>query len=156
MNRLVSEGLGGSNIQSTIDKNLQQATNQILMSHSTILKGNGVHNAAAIVLDVNTGNVLAYVGNVFDMNNQEHGQQVDVIQAPRSTGSLLKPILYAAMLNEGLILPNTLLPDIPVTYGGFAPQNFSRNYDGAIGAKMAIARSLNVSGRSYAAKIWVS
>ena len=140
----IKDGFGNSTIASTIDRNLQLRVDQILKNHGSILKGNGVHNAAAVVLDIKDGSVLAYVGNIYDDDGEEHGKYVDIIRAPRSTGSLLKPFLYAAMLDEGLMLPNTLLPDVPSTYGQFSPQNFSKTYDGVIGAKMALARSLNM------------
>ena len=76
------------------------------------------------MLDVETGNVLAYVGNIYDTKNPELESDVDVIKAPRSPGSTLKPILYAAMLSDGMILPNSIIPDIPTQIGGYAPQNF--------------------------------
>jgi penicillin-binding protein 1C len=69
---------------------------------------------------------------------------VDIITAPRSTGSLLKPFLYAAMLEAGELLPATLVPDVPTHIAGFTPENFDRGYEGAVPAKLALARSLNV------------
>ena len=73
-----------------------------------------------------------------------HGYQVDVITSPRSTGSVLKPFLYAAMLNDGLILPGTLIADTPLNINGFTPQNFNKTFYGAVPAHVAIERSLNV------------
>ncbi len=143
LDRAALNGQAGKQIESTLQRGLQARVNKILESHSQVLKANGVNNAAAVVLNVRTGEAVTYVGNV-PVKSNEHGQQVDIIRAPRSTGSLLKPMLYASMLNEGLMLPNTLLPDVPMTFGGFSPKNFSRTYDGAIGAKMALARSLNM------------
>src|SRR5690606_31202354 len=89
-----------------------------------------------------SGNVLAYVGNVN--SGAEHNEFVDVISAPRSTGSILKPFLYAMMLDEGKILPNSLVSDIPTRMEGFSPKNFHDAYDGAVPAKKALIRSLNV------------
>jgi penicillin-binding protein 1C len=95
------------------------------------------------VLDVATGDPLVYCGNVrFDA--KASGNQVDIIRAPRSTGSILKPFLYNALLEEGAMLPHTLLPDIPININGFSPQNFNRQFDGAVPASHALARSLNV------------
>ncbi len=131
-------------IKTTIDINLQKNVIDILNEHHNILKGNGINNACAVVLDVETGNVLAYVGNIDGNNNPELESDVDVIKAPRSPGSALKPILYSAMFSEGMILPNALIPDIPTQIGGYAPQNFDLDYDGAVPASMALARSLNI------------
>ena len=96
------------------------------------------------MLDVETGNALAYVGNIKDPGNKEMESDVDVIAAPRSPGSALKPILYAAMLSDGLILPNSIIADIPMQIGNYAPQNFDLGYDGAVPAANALARSLNI------------
>lgn len=131
-------------IRTTIDKNIQAEANDIVRRHHYHLSKNKIHNAAALILDVETGNVLAYVGNVFDPNSQQHSNHVDIITSRRSTGSILKPFLYAGMLQTGEILPSELVPDIPIRMGGFAPQNYSRTYNGAIPAYMALARSLNV------------
>ena len=87
--------------------------------------------------------VLAYCGNV-NFQDTKSGNQVDVIRSPRSTGSILKPLLYYAALQDGDILPHTLLPDVPLNVNGFAPQNFNMQFDGAVPASEVIARSLNI------------
>jgi len=69
---------------------------------------------------------------------------VDIIRRPRSTGSILKPLLYAAMLEDGSLTPRMLLPDVPTHYEGFQPENFDRQYRGAVRADEALAHSLNV------------
>jgi penicillin-binding protein 1C len=131
-------------ITTTIDGNLQINVASILQQHQSVLKGNGINNAAALVLDVETGNAMAYVGNIKDYANKEMESDVDVLAAPRSPGSALKPILYAAMLSDGLILPNALIADIPIQIGNYAPQNFDHGYDGAVPAANALSRSLNI------------
>ena len=131
-------------IKTTLDGNLQKNVSAIIQQHQSVLKGNGINNACALVLDVETGNTLAYVGNIADASNKEMEADVDVIAAPRSPGSALKPILYASMLSDGLILPNSIVPDIPMQIGGYTPQNFDLGYDGAIPANRALARSLNI------------
>jgi penicillin-binding protein 1C len=83
------------------------------------------------------------VGNV-QSDQYRHGDEVDIITSRRSTGSILKPFLYAAMLDEGKLLPKSLLPDVPIMINGFAPKNFSREYDGAVPADKALIRSLNI------------
>jgi penicillin-binding protein 1C len=138
----IKDGKGGHRNITTIDYDLQRRVEEIINSHHLRLKNNQIYNGAAVVLDVKTGNVLAYAGNVTA--DRDHENEVDVIQAARSTGSILKPILYAAMLDEGKILQGTLLPDVPVLINGFSPKNFSHEYDGAVPADKALIRSLNV------------
>lgn len=131
-------------IKTTLDGALQKNVARIIQQHQSILKGNGINNACAIVLDVETGNVLSYVGNISDPLNKDMEADVDVIAAPRSPGSALKPILFASMLSDGLILPNSIIPDIPTQIGSYSPKNFDLTYDGAVPASRALSRSLNV------------
>lgn len=131
-------------ILTTLDGDLQRNVSRIIKQHQSVLKGNGINNACALVLDVETGNTLAYVGNITDRNDREMESDVDVIAASRSPGSALKPILYAAMLSDGLMLPNSLVQDIPTQIGSYAPKNFDLAYDGAVPASMALSRSLNI------------
>lgn len=142
--RSILEGHKGKKIHCTVDYTLQRTVEEVLTRHSQYHKANEIYNAAAIVLSVNTGDVLAYVGNIPGDGSGSHGNAVDIIMANRSTGSLLKPFLYAAMLNDGLLLPTTLVPDVPTQMGGFVPENYNRTYDGAVPAKQALARSLNI------------
>ena len=137
------QGYKGKNVQTSVQWHLQQRVNSILKAHHALLKTDGIHNASALVLDVKKNEVMAYAGNVLQ-SGAENAEDVDVIQAPRSTGSLLKPFLYASLLDDGMILPKTLLPDVPVFFGDFTPENFTRKYDGAVHADDALARSLNV------------
>ncbi|WCT11044.1 penicillin-binding protein 1C [Mucilaginibacter jinjuensis] len=134
----------GGRIKTSINSILQQNVTDIIERHHQLLKGNDIRNAAAIVLDVETGQTLAYVGNISHPENKDMESDVDVIASPRSPGSTLKPLLYAAMLHDGLILPNSLIPDIPTQIAGYHPQNFDLGYDGAVSASKALARSLNI------------
>ncbi|MDH6307330.1 penicillin-binding protein 1C [Dysgonomonas sp. PFB1-18] len=133
----------GEYIVSTIDRQQQERTENILARWNAEFAQNGIKNIAAIIFDVEKNEVVAYCGNV-DFERDISANQVDIIQAPRSTGSILKPFLYCAMLQEGLLLPDQLLPDVPINLNGFAPKNFSLQYDGAVHASDALARSLNV------------
>ncbi|MCL3782674.1 penicillin-binding protein 1C [Prolixibacteraceae bacterium JC049] len=134
----------GKRVVSSIDYTLQQQVAGVVQKHQAYIEANQIHNMAVLVLDVETGKSLAYVGNTKSKGKENHGNQVDIIRAERSTGSVLKPFLYAAMLNEGSLLPNTLVPDIPTQVAGYSPKNFNLNYDGAVPASIALARSLNV------------
>jgi len=134
----------GRRIRTTIDYNLQKIVSEIVEIHHRELKFNEIHNAAAIVIEVETGNVLAYIGNTAKSDEPRHGNDVDIIIASRSSGSILKPLLYAAILDAGEILPNTLIPDIPTQFTGLTPNNFDRTFSGAVPAGKALYRSLNV------------
>jgi penicillin-binding protein 1C len=134
----------GQRIKTTLDLHLQEQVNEALLRHARQLAGNRINNVAALVAEVKTGKVLAYTGNVPELSDAHNGNHVDIIRAPRSSGSILKPFLYAAMTDKGLLAPNQLLEDIPTRLAGFTPLNFSRSYDGAVTAKEALARSLNI------------
>ncbi|MBI4932194.1 MAG: penicillin-binding protein 1C [Bacteroidetes bacterium] len=152
LDRASKEGMNGQTVLSTLDANLQERIKNIVEKHSLKLQGNQIFNAAAIVADVEIGNVVAYVGNTtpssvgdgWNEGKDLHGNSVDIITSPRSTGSIMKPFLFSAMLSDGEILPNTLVPDIPMQIGDFSPQNFYLTYDGAVPARRALSRSLNV------------
>ena len=133
----------GEKVVSTISKGLQLQGEEVLSRWNREFAQNGVNNIAALVVDLRANKVISYIGNV-NFDSATHGNQVDVIHSPRSTGSVLKPFLYAALLQNGSLLPTELLPDIPINIGGFSPKNFSLQYDGAVHADEALARSLNV------------
>ncbi|MGC6431846.1 MAG: penicillin-binding protein 1C [Jejuia sp.] len=132
----------GEFAKTTIDKAFQQQANQIVKTHYHQLSQNEIYNAAVLVLDVHTRKVLAYVGNT--PTDKAHQNQVDIIDKPRSTGSILKPFLYAAMLDSGDLLPNTLVADVPTQFGNYNPENYDKTYAGAVPAGRALAKSLNV------------
>ena len=130
--------------QTTIDPTLQRSVEAIVERYGKDLERQGIRNAAVLVVDNASFEVLAYVGNTAQTGDEELGNAVDVVRRPRSTGSLLKPLLFASMLEAGELLPTTLIPDLPTQYGGFAPENFDRTYRGAVPAQLALAQSLNI------------
>ncbi len=132
----------GQRIKTSVNKRLQQQTNSIVFNHYNTLKQNEIYNISVLILDVKTRKVLTYVGNA--PTDKNHQNSVDIINKPRSTGSILKPFLYAAMLDAGDILPNTLVADVPTQFGDYSPENFNKEFDGAVPAKQALSRSLNV------------
>ena len=140
--RAVHEGHSQRRILSTLDKAIQEQVESILNNHIPRLQANQVYNAAALIVKVGSGEVVAYAGNT--RTGSHHQEAVDVIAAPRSTGSILKPFLYAALMDEGTLLPSTLVPDVPTVISGFSPKNFSKEYDGAVAADQALIRSLNI------------
>lgn len=131
-------------LHSTLQEDLQIRLNGMLKRYQNRYRANDINNIAALVLDVKKGTVIAYAGNIYQPDNAEMESHVDMIRAPRSPGSTLKPILYASMLTEGYLLPQTLIPDIPTQIGNYNPQNYDLGYDGAIPANQALSRSLNI------------
>ena len=134
----------GERIRTTIDPVLQERASEILNSRQKELDGNFIFNSAALIVDVPTGEVLVYIGNCTVSDISAHGGDVDIIRSPRSTGSILKPLLYAGMQQSGELLPNSLISDIPTRFPGFAPENFDHSYSGAVPAGRALAQSLNI------------
>ena len=146
--------------RTTLDARLQAEATRAVQAHTELIARQQVYNAAALVVDNVTFEVLAYVGNgggkgdrsIFPsrenrsvpFSTASRGYAVDIIRRPRSTGSILKPLLYAAMLGDGSLTPRMLLPDVPTHYEGFQPENFDRQYRGAVRADEALAHSLNV------------
>lgn len=129
--------------RTTIDIHLQRLVQATMDRWNEEFSSRGIEDLAAVVQDVRTGDILAYIGNATP-DRRRPGSDVDIIRSPRSTGSILKPLLYCSLLQEGVILPKTLLPDIPINLDGFSPQNFNRQFAGAVPADEALARSLNV------------
>ena len=134
----------GERIRTTIEPGLQEKATEIINNHQRELAANFIFNCACLIISVSSGEVLAYVGNSSDKDASEHGGDVDIIRSLRSTGSILKPILYAGMQQTGDILPNTLIADIPTRFPGFSPKNFDQSYSGAVTAGSALSQSLNI------------
>ncbi len=147
LTRHIEEGGRGRSLYSSIDGSLQQRVTAIVQRHHEGLRESGIHNAAAVVLSLESGQALAYVGNVQPESPAAarlHGTSVDIISSVRSPGSLLKPFLYALTLDDGMITPDQLLPDIPMFFKEFVPRNYSYEFYGAVPASQTLIRSLNV------------
>lgn len=131
-------------IATTLNSTLQRQAVGLLNQYASSNLHNHIHNIAALIADIETGEIIAYVGNSSLADDRVVGRSVDMIRAPRSTGSILKPLLYSAMLQEGILLPATLVPDIPLYLNGFSPNNYDKTFRGAVPANRAIETSLNV------------
>jgi penicillin-binding protein 1C len=130
--------------RSVVAADLQRTVARTVERHGARLMARSIRNLAAVVIDNRAAAVVAYVGNVGLGRREEQGQSVDILQRRRSTGSILKPFLYAALIKEGGLTPVTLVPDVPVRFEGFKPENFDRRFRGAVPARVALAWSLNV------------
>lgn len=141
--KLIKNGQKGKTIKVNLDQSVQRKVARLLDDHLAILKENKIYNGAIIVTSVETGEVLAYVGNSLEAG-PANANRVNCIDARRSTGSILKPFLYMKALDDGVITPNMLLMDAPSRFGSFSPKNFAGNYDGLVPANQALSRSLNI------------
>lgn len=129
-------------ITTTIDYPLQVRANEIVAKYYKEYKESQIHNISVLITDVKTNAILAYIGNT--PTDKEHQKDVDNILSMRSTGSILKPFLSMAQLDQGEILPHTLVKDIPIVISGYKPLNFSSTYNGAVTHSQALSRSLNI------------
>lgn len=129
---------------SSLDYSLQEIVFEIADHHFKRNFSSGVYNTAVLILNTETGETLAYIGNTGLQSLNAKNEHVDMVHARRSSGSLLKPFLFAAMLDAGMILPDQLLIDIPTKIAGYTPQNSNYTYSGAIPARKALSYSLNI------------
>ena len=131
---------GGAPLNTSLDPQVQD-----LLSRSLALSLAGMPadvTAAGAVVDNNSGALLAYVGNArFDPSSGLNW--VDCGDSPRSPGSTLKPFIYLEALEQGLLVPGSLLADTPRSFSGQAPRNFDRSYRGPVSATQALSESLN-------------
>lgn len=133
----------------TIDARLTRMVRKLLAKR--IERIDDVNDAAAIVMDVPTGEIRAYVGTL-DWSRPGDGQ-VDAARAVRSAGSVLKPFIYLEALEGGIITPETKLLDAPVRYGSYAPSNYDGSYRGEITATEALSSSLNTPAVRLVARL---
>jgi len=143
LDKAMNDGYSGKRLTTTIDQKIQQFSMAVAGKYVRYFAQNYINNVAVLVLDTRTGEIKAYIGNV-ELPGRKTAQYVDNVISNRSSGSILKPFLYAAMLNEGELLPHSLVSDIPTRIGGYAPENFEKNYAGAVPASLALAHSLNI------------
>lgn len=126
---------------SSLEAAIQRQAQAVADIQGRRLAREGVQNLSLLVIDNRTLTFSAYVGNHTE---QGVAASVDIASKPRSSGSILKPLLYAAALDAGQLLPETLIADIPSVYDGFSPENYDRDYRGAVPARQALVQSLNI------------
>lgn len=127
----------------TLDLEKQQLLERRIGDYIAINRNRGIQNAAALLVDTRTMDVLAQIGSA-DFNKIDIGGQVDGTRALRPPGSTLKPFVYALAIEQGLIHPLSVLADAPRSFGEYNPENFDREFPGPIRACDALARSRNV------------
>lgn len=141
LDRLLREQPDVSEFHTTIDPLLQDSLNHVLENHRRTLAEEGVRNLALVVIDHTTLQTVAYIGNFTDDKTSAH---VDIASRPRSTASVIKPLLYGLMLDSSELIPTALIPDVPTTIGNFSPENHDHDFHGAVPASQMLAQSLNV------------
>ncbi len=139
----ITAEIPGKKITTSIDYQLQKNINTIIERYHKQLAVNNIHNIAVVVTETNSGKIKAYIGNTR-VTGKDNGSAINMVETKRSTGSILKPLLYALAMKEHLILPQSLMPDIPTSIAGFHPKNFDKTYHGAVHADVALAQSLNI------------
>ncbi|MCX7543901.1 penicillin-binding protein 1C [Marinicella gelatinilytica] len=128
-------------IQTTIDRDLQTELEWLAKEYAE--NSGEAMSVAVMVVDNQTMAVTAYLGSA-DFFSDSRAGQVDMIQAVRSPGSTLKPFIYGLALDQGLIHSQSLLLDVPMSFDGYRPHNFSEHFSGPVSASEALLRSLNM------------
>ena len=132
-------------VQTTLDAELQAYATELLQQQLAALADSHVADAAVLVVDNRSGEVLAYVGNA---GSSASAAYVDGVRAPRQAGSTLKPFLYEMAIERKLITAASLIDDSPVNLltpsGLYVPQNYDREFKGLVSARTALSASLNV------------
>lgn len=140
-----SKNSGPLSVRSSLDGRLQRFVARTLRDRLADLTDQNVSDAAALVVDNRTGEVLAYVGNT---GTGSSARFVDGVAARRQAGSTLKPFLYGLAFEKKLITPDSLLDDSPleifVGRGLFRPSNYDNRFLGPVPARVALASSINV------------
>jgi penicillin-binding protein 1C len=143
-----------TSVRTSLDRDLQQALESEVRHTVDVLRHRGVVHAAAVVLDNESGEVLAWVGSP-DFWAPVDGQ-TDMVVSPRQPGSALKPFLYGLAFDRGHTAAS-VLPDVPTSYatatGSYTPRNYDRRFRGPVRAREALASSYNVPAVELAARI---
>jgi penicillin-binding protein 1C len=130
---------------STIDGKLQRFVYETLNHHIRLLKERNVYDGAALVVDNETGDVLAYVGN---SGTSPATAFVDGITAPRQAGSTLKPFLYELAIEKRLLTAASIVDDAPLAVqtstGLYVPHNYDKTFRGPMSVRSALSASINL------------
>ncbi|HZI04423.1 MAG TPA: penicillin-binding protein 1C [Archangium sp.] len=132
----------------TLDLEVQSKVAHILQRNLNRLDGTGAGNTAALVVDTETGDILAYVGS-RDFFNQEHRGAIDFVKQRRSPGSTLKPFIYGLALEKGIVTAATELADTPMDVRvengrSYLPENINHSFLGPMLLREALGNSRNI------------
>ncbi len=141
--RMQPAGLNDCEVHTTLDPVMQQKAEDLVTNYSRSLQSHGIYNAAVLVVDNQTRQVLAYVGSP-NFNDRQHQGEVDGVKAMRSPGSTLKPLVYGIAFDKGLLTPKTMIADVPVNFNGYSPENYDLTFNGNVTVEDALRLSLNI------------
>lgn len=130
-------------IQTHIDLNTQLKTEKLVEDYIRTQRLKNIRNAAVVIIDNRTQQVITYVGS-SGFSDTADGGQVNGAVAVRQPGSTLKPLLYAMCFDEGLLTPKTVITDVAVNFGGYAPENYDQKFNGYVSVEYALEHSLNI------------
>ncbi len=140
---LAVRGTTKSEITTTLDVMLQDKLTRTMRAQINQRRSFGITNAAAILINYKTMETLAYIGSADYFDKEIFGEN-DGVRARRSPGSTLKPLIYAAAADAGLIHSMTLLKDARVNFGVYAPENADNEFYGPVLAYKALTHSRNI------------
>lgn len=133
----------GNEIATNVVLNTQLKVEKLTEDYVRGLTLKGIRNAAVVVIDNKTHKVIAYIGSA-NFADTTDGGQVNGAAAVREPGSTLKPLLYGLCMDEGLLTPKLMLDDVPVNYAGYTPENYDKEFRGAVTMEYALEHSLNI------------
>ena len=134
---------GAAIIKTTIELNTQLKTEKLVQDYVKSLYSQNIRNASVMIIDNRTHKVVAYVGSADFKDTVDYGQ-VNGVDAIRQPGSTLKPLLYGLSIDAGLLTPKTIITDVAVNYGGYAPENYDKKFNGNVTMEHALEHSLNI------------
>ncbi len=140
----------GQTLRTTIDSTIQRQATRAAKQRLDLLTDSGVGASAVVVLDTHSAELLATV------SVSEDARGVDLTRCARSTGSTLKPFIYAAAFDAGVCTPQTQLTDAPAAWPGYEPANYDRQFRGEISAAEALAQSRNLPATTVLSRVGVS
>ena len=127
----------------TIDSKVQERLERIAKNYGQKIRERINVNLAVLIAETKTGKIRGYLGSLDYYDTLSKGM-IDGVRAYRSTGSIMKPFLYALAIERGPYTPESLIEDIPTWFKGFSPYNADKSFSGLVSFKDALSRSLNV------------
>ncbi len=141
---VLSDSFSNQNeFNTNIDLSIQRQIQALVSRQRNGFFAKAINNIAIGVTEIASGKIKALIGN-FDYQLDHNEQKIAAFDVQRSPGSTLKPLIFALAIDDQILLPDTLVEDIPARYGKYEPSNFDANFSGLVRAKTALSQSLNI------------